>query len=153
MGVVAQNPPGESVPRSMVAACWQSSPWCLQHRHTSLRFFMPLLSLCLAHHEALSFWMQNLTDHIWLQSIFLLLWRSKGALFMCILVSRVFLVKDPLCDCCFMQQSPSLFICLYECLHSTLLLWVWIIGLHVFVQVSVKAYVKTGLDVFIHSNK
>lgn len=32
----------------------------------------------------------------------------------------VFLVKDPLCDCCFMQQSPSLFICVYECLHSTI---------------------------------
>lgn len=84
VGVVAQYPPGEAIPRSMVATCWRFSPWCLQHRHTGPRFFSPQLPLSPAHRAALYFWMQNLTDHIELQSILLLLWRSKRALFMCI---------------------------------------------------------------------
>lgn len=84
VGDVAQHPPGEAVPWSMVATCWRLSPWCLQHRRTGPRFFSCQLPPSPAHHAALYFWMQNLTDHIELQSIFLLLWRSKRALFVCI---------------------------------------------------------------------
>lgn len=83
-GFVGQHLPGVAVPRSMVGTCWCFSPWCLWHRHTSLRFFSPQLPPFPAHHAAFYLWMHSLTDHIERQSIFLLLWRSKGALFMCI---------------------------------------------------------------------
>lgn len=85
VGVVAQHPPGESLPRSMAATCWRISPWRLRHRHTSLGFFFRLC--CLSPRPTTlhsCFWIQKLTDRIEFQSIFLLLWRSKRALFMCI---------------------------------------------------------------------
>lgn len=122
VGVVAQHPPGESVPWSMMATCWLFSPWCLRHRHISLRFSLPQLLPSPTHRQAqLYFWMQSLTDHIELQSIFLLLWRSKRALFMCIFVCSVLQLSSTPCDYCSMQ-SPPLFICLYEFLLSSLLL-------------------------------
>lgn len=116
VGVVVQHPPGESVPRSMVATCWCFSTWCLRHRHTSLRFFLPQLPPSKAHHSALYFWMQNLTDHIELESIFLLLWRSKRALFMCISMCLVLRLRSPsviTAPCTGVQ--PCSFVCMNVC--------------------------------------
>lgn len=56
-----------------------SQPQRLQHRrHTSLRLFLTQPT------TTLYFWTQELTGHIALKSIFLLLWRSKRPLLMCI---------------------------------------------------------------------
>lgn len=82
VGVIAQDPPGGSVPWSMVATCWHLILWCLQQRHTTPRFFLPQVPPFLVHHDALYFWIQNLTECIELQSIFVLLWRSKGFVYM-----------------------------------------------------------------------
>lgn len=95
VGVAAQHPPDGSVPRSMVATCWRFSPWCLRQRHTSPRFFSPQLPPSLANYAALYFWIQNLTDHMELQSIFLPFWRSKRALFTCISVCPVLHLWSP----------------------------------------------------------
>lgn len=143
VGGCAQHPPGESVPWSMVATCWHFSPWCLRHKHTSLRFFLTQLPPCLAYLDALYFWMQNLTDHIEIQSIFLLLWRSKRALFMCFLVYEVLQLKIPSvitapCN----SIHPCSFVCM-KCLLSTLLLCIQVNGLHVgwiFSLISLSQY-------------
>lgn len=122
--------PGEPVPWSMVATCCRLSPWCLRHKHTSLRFFFsPQLPPSLARHATLHFWMQNLTDHMELQSIiFALLKIKRGFVYVNFsLPGSPF--EKPLCEYCSMQ-SPPLFICLYECLLSSLLLRPHARGVH-----------------------
>lgn len=79
MGVVLLHPQGEFLPRSMVVTCWYPSPKRLRHRrHTCLQFFLTQPS------TNFDFWMQNITGHIEMESIFVLLWRSKRPLLMCI---------------------------------------------------------------------
>lgn len=83
--------PGKSVPWSMVATCCHLSPWCLRHKHTSLRFCFHPSSLAHCpplpgppHHTTLDFWMQNLTDHMELQSISFALLKIKRGLCLCV---------------------------------------------------------------------
>lgn len=66
-----------------------------------------------AHHATLYFWMQNLTDHIELQSIFFLFWRSKRALFMCISMFWVLQCRSPsviTAPCSWVHPCP--FVCM-----------------------------------------
>lgn len=151
VGVAVQHPPGESVPRSMVATCWHFSPWCLRHRESSLRFFLPELPPSLAHPTALYFWIQNLTDHMKLQSIFLLLWRSKRALFMCISVCLVLQLRSPsvITAPCRVHpvylsvwMSAPLFITTPSCSRSALCFYVDTVRLSVLISLTSIVYIK-----------
>ena len=122
VGVVARHPPGEPLPRSMVATCWCLSPWCLRHRHTSLRFFLPQLPPSSAHHAAFYFWIAEPNwPHRAPINIFAPLKIKKGFVYVYFSVPGC-VGEEPLCDYCCMQWSPPPFICLYECLLSILLL-------------------------------
>ena len=79
-----------------------------------------------AHHSALYFWMQNITDHMELQSIFFALLKiKKGALFLCILQFPSSPFEEPLCDCRSIQSPPP-----FVSLLSSQLLCPRVHGLH-----------------------
>lgn len=84
VGVAAHHRAGGPVPRSTGATCWHFIPWCLQHKHSSLRFSSLCFPLVWPDSHAFHYRVHRRSEHTERQSIFLFSsWSKKKRFCLC----------------------------------------------------------------------